>query len=172
MDTSWKDSSRYQSLAVAKSASYRAVTPTRQAVVHYINPAYYRATAFGRSALNPSAPQSLVYANTPQGAVLVAAMYITTPRGATPQPGGCLTQWHVHTNLCMSRGEGWWVKTDPTCPPGSVNRVTPAKLHAWFVPISDGPTAVDASDAQVVHAAEQVSSPTSGPRGARGAIPA
>jgi hypothetical protein len=35
-----------------------------------------------------------------------AAMYITAPGGATPQPGGYLTQWHVHTNLCLTRGLG------------------------------------------------------------------
>ena len=106
VDASWKDSSKYQSLAAAKAAGYRPVTPSGQSVVHYINPAYYRSTALGGPVLNTADPQSLVYANTPHGAVLVAAMYITTPNGATPQPGGCLTQWHVHTNLCFSRGGG------------------------------------------------------------------
>lgn len=162
VNTSWKDSSKYQSLAVAKAAGYRPVTPSGQAVVHYINPAAYRDTALGGLVLDAADPQSLVYANTPTGAVLVAAMYITTPHGATPQPGGCLTQWHVHTNLCMSRGKGVVGETDPTCPAGSVNRVTPAMLHVWFVPIPGGPTAVDASDSQVVRAAEQVAAPTNG----------
>jgi hypothetical protein len=162
VDTSWKESSKYQSLAAAKAAGYRPVTPSGQSVVHYINPAYYRATALGGPVLNTADPQSLVYANTPQGAVLVAAMYITTPKDGTPQPGGCLTQWHVHTNLCVSRGKGVVGETDPTCPAGSVNRVTPAMLHVWFVPIPGGPTAVDASDAQVVHAAEQVAAPANG----------
>jgi hypothetical protein len=92
-------------------------------------------------------------------------MYITSQRGPTPQPGGCLTQWHVHTNLCLtsaldvvsSVGPG-----QPTCPPGSVNRVTPAMIHVWFVPIPGGPTAIDASDQQVVHAAEKVAAPANG----------
>jgi len=162
VDTSWKESSKYQSLAVAKAAGYRPVTPSGQSVVHYINPASYRATASGGPVLDTADPQSLVYANTPQGAVLVAAMYITTPHGATPRPGGCLTQWHVHTNLCLSRGKSVVGETDPTCPTRTVNRVTPAMLHVWFVPIPGGPTAVDASDAQVVHAAEQVAAPTNG----------
>jgi hypothetical protein len=49
-----------------------------------------------------------------------------------------------------------------TCPAGSVNRVTPAMIHVWFVPIPGGPTAIDAPDPQVVQAAEQVSAPPNG----------
>ncbi len=115
--------------------------------------------------LDTSQPQSLVYANTPKGAVLVAAMYITTPRGATPQPGGCLTQWHVHTNLCLRAGLGVAGGIGAgrlACPAGSRNRVTPAMMHVWFVPIPGGPTAIDAPDAQVVRAAEQVAAPHNG----------
>jgi hypothetical protein len=35
-------------------------------------------------------------------------------------------------------------------------------MHVWFVPIPGGPTAVDATDAQVVQAAEQVAAPHNG----------
>ena len=138
------------------------MTPTGAPVVHYISAASYRSTVLGGPVLNYQAPQSLVYANTPKGAVLAAAMYITAPGGATPQPGGCLTQWHVHTNLCLTRGLGVVGIEDaahPACPAGSRNRVTPPMIHVWFVPIPGGPTAVDAPDAQVVRAAEQVTSP-------------
>jgi hypothetical protein len=164
VNISWADAKKYQSLAAAKNAGYRPVTPTGKAVVHYINPANYRATAKGGTVIDPSAPQSLVYANTPNGAVLVATMYIAAPRsGSTPDPGGCLTQWHVHTNLCFSRGSRAVVGiADPKCPAGSVNRVSPPMLHVWFVPIPGGPTAVDASDAQIVHAAEHVAGPHNG----------
>lgn len=166
VDTSWKYAKRFRSLAAAKRAGYRPLTPTGQAVVHYINPAYYRAMLQGGAILNPKEPQSLVYANTPKGAVLVADMYITSPRGGqTPQPGGCLTQWHVHTNLCFERGHGVVAElgpAHPTCPPGSRNRVTQPMLHVWFVPVPGGPTAIDASNAQVVHAAEHVASPHNG----------
>jgi hypothetical protein len=44
------------------------------------------------------------------------------------------------------------------CPAGSANNVTPPMMHVWFVPIPGGPTAIDASDAQVVRAAERVGS--------------
>jgi hypothetical protein len=165
VNTSWNDAKKYQSLAVAKAAGYVPITPSGAPVVHYLNRAYYRQVLTGGPVLNYQDPQSLVYANTPNGAVLVAAMYITSKNGPTPQPGGCLTQWHVHTNLCLtgaldvvgSVGPG-----QPGCPPGSVNKVTPAMIHVWFVPIPGGPTAIDAPDPQVVHAAEQVHAPVNG----------
>jgi hypothetical protein len=159
VNTSWAGAKKYQSLAVAKAAGYRPITSVGAAVVHYLNPAYYRATLDGGPVLNTTDPQSLVYSNTPHGAVLVAAMYIGAQNGPTPQPGGCLTQWHVHTNLCLTATldvVGGVGPGQPTCPPGSVNRVTPPMIHVWFVPIPGGPTAIDASDQQVVQAAELV----------------
>jgi hypothetical protein len=163
VNATWAADKKYESLAAARAAGFRPLTPPGQPVVHYISPSNYEATLAGGPILDPPAPQSLVYANTPHGAVLVAAMYIAGSRhAATPDPGGCLTQWHVHTNLCFRRGEGVVGAEDPGCPAGSVNRVTPPMLHVWFVPIPGGPTAVDASDAQVVKAAEQVPSPHNG----------
>ncbi len=53
----------------------------------------------------------MVYANTPGGAVLVAAMYtmgIDQVDAVPPMPGGCLTQWHCHTNLCFSQAAARW----------------------------------------------------------------
>jgi hypothetical protein len=165
VNTSWKDAKKYQSLAAAKAAGYVPITPSGEPVVHYLNMAYYQAVLKGGPVLNYTEPQSLVWANTPNGAVLVAAMYITSPGGPTPQPGGCLTQWHVHTNLCLTGtldvvgavGQG-----NSTCPPGSANRVTPSMIHVWFVPIPGGPTAIDAPNDQVVQAAEQVHAPVNG----------
>ena len=165
VNASWRQARKFQSLAFAKAAGYRPITPTGASVVHYLNVSYYVHTLFGGPVLDTAQPQSLVYANTPRGAVLVAAMYITTWHGPTPQPGGCLTQWHVHTNLCLQGGLGVVAVLNadhPSCPPGSRNRVTPPMMHIWFVPIPGGPTAIDASDSQIVHAAMQVESPRNG----------
>ncbi|HWF81736.1 MAG TPA: hypothetical protein VN695_14240, partial [Streptosporangiaceae bacterium] len=52
---------------------------------------------------------------------------------------------------------------DRTCPAGSSNRVTPPMMHVWFVPVPGGPTAIDASDAQIVRAAERTGGPGNGP---------
>jgi hypothetical protein len=163
VNQSWRGAQKYQSLAAAKAAGYVPITPTGAAVVHYLNRRYYLATVEGGPVLNTTEPQSLVYANTPHGAVLVAAMYITAPHGPTPQPGGCLTQWHVHTNLCLTKSLGVVGSTDQgSCPAGSVNRITPPMIHIWFVPVPGGPTAIDAPDHQVVQAAERVTAPKNG----------
>jgi hypothetical protein len=162
VNRSWADAKKFRSLATAKADGYVPITPTGLRVVHYLNLKYYEASLSGAPVINPARPQSLVYANTSKGAVLAATMYITSP-GTTnpPQPGGCLTQWHIHTNLCFG-GFGTVVGLThggTTCAAGSVHRVTPPMLHVWYVPIPGGPTAVDAPDAQVVRAAERVASP-------------
>jgi hypothetical protein len=91
----------------------------------------------------------------------VASMFIMSPAvPRPPQPGGCLTQWHIHTNLCF-KGAGVVAATGDgtSCPAGSVKRLTPPMLHVWFVPVPGGPTAVDAPDSKVVRAAEHVTAP-------------
>lgn len=166
VNASWQDASRFRSLAVAKAAGYVPITPPGLSVVHYLNYRYYLATLQGGQVLNFAEPQSLVYANTPKGAVLVASMYIAADGRDTPQPGGCLTQWHVHTNLCQTAlgfVVGVTTAADPVCPAGSTNRVTQPMMHVWYVPIPGGPTAIDASDQQIVTAAEQVGGSGNGP---------
>lgn len=166
VDQSWTADQKYRSLSAAEAAGFVPLTPPGLPVVHYINRTYYMETAAGRPVLNTAAPQVLVYANTPAGARLAAVMYLSFPGGSSPDPGGCLTQWHVHTNLCIDSGALKVVaivdSAHPTCPLGSRNFVTPPMLHVWFVPIPGGPLAVDAPDATVVHAAEQVPSPSNG----------
>jgi len=166
VNASWKGAAKFRSLAAAKAAGYRPITPVGLPVVHYLNVGYYLRDALHQKILSTRRPQSLVYANTPHGAVLVAAMYITTPGGPTPQPGGCLTQWHIHTNLCLVGGVVVVAVINaahPTCPAGSRNRITPPMMHVWFVPIPGGPTAIDAPDRAIVRAAEQVRAPRNGP---------
>lgn len=61
---------RYKSLGAAKADGYVPITPTGLAVVHYIR----AADVNDSRTLDPGAIESLVYANTSRGAVLVAAM--------------------------------------------------------------------------------------------------
>jgi hypothetical protein len=152
---------RYQSLANARADGYVPITPTGMPVVHYAKPAYIN----DGQVLDPGAIESLVYANTPHGAVLVAAMYIMANNqvGATPpMPGGCLTEWHVHTNLCFSDTTGVvvGVTNGGSCPAGSNNHVTQPMIHVWLAPVPGGPLVVDASNAQAVRAAEQLPVPS------------
>jgi hypothetical protein len=154
---------KYTSLAVAKAAGYVPVTPTGKRIVHYINPSIYRSD----QSLNPDAIPALVYVNTVHGAVLSAAMYLV-PKGLTPvQPGGCLTQWHIHTNLCFSQSGTSVVGTDSTssCAAGSVNEVTQPMMHVWMTPVAGGPLAPDPPSLNEVEAAQKM--PVLNPANAR-----
>ena len=118
-------------------------------VVHYVNPAFIRE----KYVMDPSHVQSLVYATTPDGPVLVAAMYLMPGRIAKgPMPYGCLVQWHAHTNLYTSLTTHLISGFTP-CPTGDVNDRTPVMTHVWQVPVAGGPLALDPSDLQVVEAA-------------------
>ncbi len=136
---------------MAKAAGYVPVTPTGKRIVHYINPSIFRSG----QALNPNAIPALVYVNTAHGAVLSAAMYLVPTGQTPPQPGGCLTQWHIHTNLCFSTSGGRVVGTDATsaCGAGSVNEATQPMMHIWMTPVSGGPLAPDPPALNEVEAA-------------------
>jgi hypothetical protein len=140
---------KYRSLGAAQAAGYVPVTPTGKRIVHYVNPAFYRT---GQT-LHPDAIPALVYVNTAHGAVLSAAMYIV-PKGQTPpQPGGCLTQWHIHTNLCFGGGRVVGTDANSSCATGSVNEVTQPMMHVWMTPVSGGPLAPDPPALSEVQAA-------------------
>jgi hypothetical protein len=151
----------YRSLAAAKAAGYVPLTPTGQRQVHYINPSTYEDQS---NHLDPNAIPVLVYDNTARGAVLVAAMYLMPPGGQTPpQPGGCLTQWHVHTNLCLSGLKVVGTDAAGSCANGSVNEVTPPMVHVWVVPDGSGPLDPEPSNLAVFEGARTlVPSPANG----------
>jgi hypothetical protein len=142
----------YTSLAAAQAAGYIPVTPTGGKIVHYINPTIYRQGHL----LDPAAIPVLVYANTSHGAVLSAAMYLM-PRSAgqaqPPQPGGCLTQWHIHTDLCFRAGTVVGNDNAGTCSAGS-NQATQPMMHVWLTPVAGGPLAPDPPAASEITAAD------------------
>jgi len=140
---------KYRDLSVAKAAGYVAITNPNYPVVHYLNVAYMNM----EDVMNPTTVDSLVYATTPYGPVLVAAMYLMPGPGNGPMPYGCLVQWHAHTNLCTSATTHQIDGFTP-CAPGSYHYgSTPMMTHVWQVPVSGGPLAMDPSDLQVVQAA-------------------
>ncbi len=145
------DAQKYTSLATAKAAGYVPVTRSGARIVHYINPAYYRSGAV----LNPNEIPALVYVNTAHGAVLSAAMYLDPHVVTPPQPGGCLTQWHIHTDLCFSSGRVVGNNSNGSCATGSTNRVTQPMMHVWMTPVSGGPLAPDPPALSEVEAAAQ-----------------
>jgi hypothetical protein len=140
---------KYKELSVAKAAGYFPITNPNYPVVHYLNPAYMNT----QDIMNPNAVDSLVYATTPYGPVLVAAMYLMPGPGNGPMSYGCLVQWHAHTNLCTNDRTGLIDGFVP-CPPGTSHTgPTPMMTHVWQVPVAGGPLAIDPSDLQVVEAA-------------------
>jgi len=148
----------YQSLAAAKAAGYVPITPPGQPVVHYINPTIYRSGAV----VNPEDIPVLVYVNTPHGAVLSAAMYLMPRDGPAtpPQPGGCLTQWHIHTDLCFNGGRVVGNDTSGTCGDGTVNTVTQPMMHVWLTSVPGGPLAPDPPAMDQVLAARAAPAPS------------
>jgi hypothetical protein len=141
--------SKYKNLSAALADGYVPITSTNYPVVHYLNFRYMNR----QDLLNPNTVDSLVYATTPYGPVLVAAMYLMPNRQDGPMPYGCLVQWHAHTNLCTSNTTGEIDGLQP-CDAGShADPTTPFMTHFWQVPVAGGPLAIDPSDLQVVEAA-------------------
>lgn len=139
---------RYQELSAATAAGYVPITDPAYPVVHYVNPAYLTA----KDVLSPTHVQSLVYAFTPYGPVLVAAMYLMPQVGEPgPMPGGCLTQWHTHTNLCKNAA-GTIAGFQP-CASGLEPTEVPEMMHVWQVPVPGGALTMDPTDLQVVESA-------------------
>ncbi len=156
---------RYRDLSTAVADGYVPVTDTAYPVIHYVKPAYLQQ----QYVLDPLHVQSLVYAITPNGPVLAAAMFLMPRVGEPgPMPGGCLTQWHAHTNLCVSDQTGQISGFTP-CSPGMHPLVTQEMLHVWQLPVPGGPLAMDPSDLQVVEAAMMAQQQGLAPLGAPGA---
>jgi hypothetical protein len=155
VDTTVAAATPYKSLAAAKAAGYVPVTQSGKRIVHYINPSIYRQGHL----LDPKSIPVLVYANTAHGAVLLAAMYLM-PRSSgektPPQPGGCLTQWHIHTDLCFSSDRVVGNDADAPCTAGSTNAVTQPMMHVWMTPVTGGPLAPEPSARSEVLGAMQV----------------
>ena len=143
---------KYKDLSAAVADGYSPITDTRYPVVHYLNYSYMRSG----DVMDPNHVQSLVYAFTPYGPVLVAAMYLMPSVGDPgPMPGGCLTQWHAHTNLCTGGSHGLisGFQTHGVCPAGENPLMTPEMMHVWQVPVPGGPLTMDPTDEQIVEAA-------------------
>ncbi len=90
--------------------------------------------------MDPARPEHLIYAEGPDGPVLLGAMF-EMPDGAGPGPavGGPLTVWHAHEHVCfglLPLGMTGLLSPLGSCPVGSVDITrTPEMIHVW---VADG----------------------------------
>jgi hypothetical protein len=126
----------------AWAAGYRPGGPDNMPSTHWMNQRYVDAGYV----MDPQHPQGLVYANSTHGPVLLGAMFQMKRIGQFgPDPGGPVTAWHQHENICFAPlgFEFSLLTPTATCPLGAINISAPPMLHVWIVNNPAGPFAVD-----------------------------
>ena len=95
---------RYTDTAAAIADGYTSIGDAGTGTEHYIKSDLINDDAL----LDPTAPESLVYAVDGDRRTLAGAMYIASPRPADDATltewAGPLMTWHKHDNLCWARG--------------------------------------------------------------------
>jgi hypothetical protein len=143
----------YRDWHAAWAAGYRPGGPQNQPSTHWMNQRYIERGYV----MDPKHPQGLVYANSKHGPVLLGAMFQMKSIGEFgPDPGGPLTAWHQHQNICFTPFGVEFSLMSPTvtCPLGSIDISVPPMLHVWIVDNPGGPFAVDI-DSKVVKRIDQ-----------------
>ncbi|HET7421815.1 MAG TPA: hypothetical protein VFL27_15655 [Candidatus Dormibacteraeota bacterium] len=144
----------YRDWRNAWAAGYRPGGPQAMPSTHWINQRYVDAGYV----MDPRHPQGLVYANSKHGPVLIGAMFEMKKLGQFgPDPGGPLTAWHQHQNICFTPFGFEFSLMTPTstCPLGAIDISVPAMLHVWIVDNPGGRFAVDI-DPKVVKQIDQL----------------
>jgi hypothetical protein len=103
--------------------------------------------------MDPNHPQGLVYANSKHGPVLLGAMFQMKRIGEFgPDPGGPITAWHQHENICVSPLFFEFSLMTPfaTCPLGAIDISVSPMLHVWIVDNPKGGQFAVDIDPQVV----------------------
>jgi hypothetical protein len=140
---------QYEDWHKAWAAGYRPGGPANMPSTHWMNQAFVDAGYV----MDPRRPQGLVYANSKHGPVLLGAMFQMKHLGQFgPDPGGPLTAWHQHENICVTPlGLEFSLMTPfATCPLGAIDISVSPMLHVWIVDNpKGGPFAVDIDDSVV-----------------------
>ena len=135
----------YRDWRNAWAAGYRPGGSRQMPSTHWMNRRYVEAGYV----MDPQHPQGLVYANTRHGPELLGAMFQMQQIGQFgPDPGGPLTAWHQHENICFTPlgVEFSLMSPTATCPIGSIDISVPPMLHVWIVDNPGGEFAVDIDD--------------------------
>ena len=132
----------YRDWHVAWAAGYRPNGAEKMPSTHWMN----QRNVDAGYVMDPRHPQGLVYANSKHGPVLLGAMFQMKHIGQFgPDPGGPLTAWHEHTNICVTPSGFEFSLMTPTatCPLGAIAVSIPPMLHVWIVDNPGGRFAVD-----------------------------
>jgi hypothetical protein len=144
----------YEDWRQAWAAGYRPGGSTSLPSTHWMNQRYVDAGYV----MDPHRPQGLVYANTRNGPVLLGAMFqMKNLNQFGPDPGGPMTLWHQHENICVTPlGFEFSLMTPfSVCPVGAIDISASPMLHVWIVDNPHGgPFAVDI-DPSVVSALDR-----------------
>ncbi len=144
-----RDLPAFADVTTVPALGFRSIGDASTGFEHYINAGYIGDDKF----LDPTAPESLVYAVDGDQRTLVSAMFIAnkTPIDdpSLVEFAGPLMQWHVHLNLCWGLGDdgspvvkGVLEDFGGTCPPGTVNAGGENPMvHVWISPHECGPFA-------------------------------
>jgi hypothetical protein len=158
------DTARFADFSAAQAAGYRQVTayPLKSpqgayGPAHFLNTTYAAALA-GGNYLDTVRPPELVYFRMPDGTMLLLGAMFLAPVGQGPQPGGALTAWHVHDNLCLDAGGIYSVENAAgQCPAGSHHVADNYEMmHVWTFDDPDGPFAHDLTRADYLAAIRQL----------------
>jgi len=126
----------------AWAAGYRPGGSQTMPSTHWMNQRFVDAGYV----MDPQHPQGLVYANTRHGPMLLGAMFQMKRIGEFgPDPGGPVTAWHQHENICFTPFGFEFSLMTPTatCPLGAISISAPPMLHVWIVDNPGGPFAID-----------------------------
>ena len=144
----------YKDWHKAWAAGFRPNGSTTLPSTHWMNTANVKAAYV----MDPRHPQGLVYANSRRGPVLLGAMFQMPKIGEFgPDPGGPITAWHQHENICFTPfGLEFSLMTPfSQCPLGAIDISASPMLHVWIVGNPQGgPFAVDI-DPKVVAAIDR-----------------
>jgi hypothetical protein len=138
----------YQDWHKALADGYKPGGPASMPSSHWMN----QANVDAGYVMDPRHPQGLVYANTKHGPVLIGAMFqMQHLNQFGPDPGGPLTAWHQHENICFSPlgFEFSFMTPFGTCPLGAIDISASPMLHVWIVDNPGGQFAVDIDPAVV-----------------------
>jgi hypothetical protein len=121
--------------AAARSAGFDVRRPrrlpgeTRVMWFHSENHAWHSDKHY----LDPTRPDTLIYADLPHHPLIVVGVMISMPRGMRgPTPGGPITRWHSHIVCVKGNLRGLAPRTNGTCPAGERRVQGSEMMHVWF----------------------------------------